>query len=132
MSTPSGHSHVKPGSTPEPGGSAHPVSLSKEQVIEHLHRWVQLREAFDAKLDVFFDLTGAMPDCDLLAPVYAVANAYTELVASTVSDRDEWLLYYQYECEMGRKPKRVTWTDIHGAHDVLLDSIEKLYAVITG
>lgn len=44
---------------------------------------------------------------------------------------EEWINYFVFECDMGKKPRRVTWTKDDVELGLTLDSIESFYNFLT-
>jgi hypothetical protein len=82
-----------------------------KQIIARLEDWKAKCEATTAALDELNDLTGAMPDCRLLAPVHALWDAYTNAVSELIGDRGDWLGWYMYDCDMGAVPRTTQLTN---------------------
>jgi hypothetical protein len=82
--------------------------MKTDEIVIRLEAWKRRHEALMAQYDALHRLTGAMPDCDLLRPVFDTWTAYTVAVSELVGDTDEWLQWYEFECDMGRRPQEVT------------------------
>lgn len=57
----------------------------------------------------------------------ALFDAYISLLESKFNSKDEWIAYYVYECDSGKSPNTV----INGKQEIKLDSLEKLYMLLT-
>jgi len=79
--------------------------------VKRLEQWKRKYEEFTEVYDAFNKLTGIMPECELMAPIFAIWEAYTESVAELVGDNYEWLKWYEYECDMGKEPKEAFLSD---------------------
>ena len=101
--------------------------MTDEQTIARLEVWQAKCEALTAACDELNDLTGAMPDCRLLAPVHAVWDAYTDAVAELIGDTGDWLGWYAFECDMGARPKAVWLTD---GSEITVSTLADLVTVI--
>jgi len=75
-------------------------------VTRRLEKWAAVLAEFDRQIDAFGALTTAQPDSPLLQSIHRLEEAYTHAVAEQVGDADGWLLWFRWECEMGRKPQK--------------------------
>lgn len=105
--------------------------LSLKETLLCLEDWATHQKALTKPLDQLQALTGAMPDCALLEPIYSVWNVYTKMVSEKVGDAGNWLSYFEFDCEMGAKPKEVFWTGLGGKQiSVKMSSLNQLARVI--
>lgn len=82
-----------------------------EEINERLKHW---KRRHNELMDAYGDLnklTSAMPDCKLLRPVFDVWTAYTVAISELIGDRNEWLQWYEFECDMGNRPKTVVFVN---------------------
>lgn len=104
--------------------------LGQDEVLARLQVWSQHQESLTLQLDAFLALTGAEPDSKLLKPIYALWDAYTKEISCTVGDQEQWLDWYEYQCNMGRTPSSVEFGPQDDNKVVLVDSLERLTEVI--
>lgn len=102
--------------------------MSIDQIVKRLEAWKKRQEELTAQYNALHALTGAMPDSALLRPVFDVWDAYTVAVSELVGDKDEWLQWYELECDMGRKPKEVT--NLGGDVTIRVRTLRQLARVI--
>ena len=76
-----------------------------EEIVRRLEAWKRRHGALTAAYEDMNKLTGATPDCELLRPVFDIWMAYTVAVSEIVGDREDWLQWYELECDMGINPK---------------------------
>ena len=76
-----------------------------KKIILRLEYWQGRVEKLEMQLEAFRAMTGATVESDFAASIYSVMDAYTVAVSELIGDEDEWLNWYQYECDMGRSPK---------------------------
>lgn len=81
--------------------------MKHAEVLARLKAWADLHAKLSAPLDAFTALTDGATDSPLLNPVYALWDAYTKEISSVVGDTAEWLDWYEFQCEMGKKPMSV-------------------------
>ena len=98
-----------------------------DQIVTRLEAWAKRQAQFAGQLENFRALTGAMPDCALLLPMYDVWSAYTVAVSELVGDNNEWLSWFELECEMGRRPMTVKSL---GGKEVKVRTLRQLARVI--
>lgn len=107
--------------------------MNSAEKLQLLQEWDAYTSKVTEQLDGFLALTGAMPDCALLAPVYDLKEAYTREISRRLNDGAEWLQYFECDCERGKAPKEVTWTSSDGRSvSVTICSLETLLQVLEG
>lgn len=79
-----------------------------DEIVKRLEAWADRQRHLQAQYEALRALTNADFECALLAPVWSVWSAYTVAVSELVGDENEWLQWYEQECDMGRRPKEVT------------------------
>lgn len=102
--------------------------MSTDEIVKRLEAWKKLHDALDQQAKALEHLTGAMPDCQLMRPVWGVWSAYTVAVSELIGDDNEWLDWYQFECDMGRKPLEVSSL---GGKTVTVRTLRQLARVIS-
>lgn len=76
------------------------------KIEEKLDEWKRHHDALIGAFSSLNKLTGATPDCALMRPIFDVWSAYTASVSELIGDQDQWLDWYQFECDMGEKPQK--------------------------
>lgn len=89
-----------------------------KQCFKHLE---EFNEEADFQNGLIYKLCGGM-----LEHGYMLMDAYIELLSKNVGDENEWINYYIFECEFGKKPMEVTVDK----KKIKLDSLEKLWKII--
>ena len=74
------------------------------EVTRRLEVWAEKLAELDLRMEEFCRLTTAQPDSPLLDAINRLEAAYTAAVAEQVGDAAEWLTWFRWECDMGRKP----------------------------
>ncbi len=69
---------------------------------------------------------GLFPESEMSKPLYTLMENYVELLSDVYDDNLEWIDYFIWECDWGKRPGEV---NIYG-EDVTLDSIEMLYYLL--
>ena len=75
--------------------------MTKKEIYTELQAWERVQKGLDAQLDLFYDLTRAQPDSDLLTAIYTLADAYTDAVARIVGDTAGAMEWWARECDFG-------------------------------
>lgn len=57
-------------------------------------------------------------------------DSYIEMLTDIMEDSEDFIAYYVFECEDGKKPMKVTIPDGDSEKEILLDSLDKLYEII--
>lgn len=84
------------------------IEEKQTEIIQRLELWQERIEKLEIQLDAFRFITGGF-EGDFAESIYGVTEAYTDVVSELVGDQGEWLSWYMYECDMGRKPREVTF-----------------------
>ena len=82
--------------------------MQLDDIVKRLEAWAMRQRELTVQYEALRALTNAGSDCALLKPVWSVWGAYTVAVSELVGDTNEWLQWYELECDMGRKPMEVT------------------------
>lgn len=82
--------------------------MTFDQTLTRLEVWQKRQKELTKQYEKLRAMTGAMPDCELLRPIFDIWMGYTVAVSELIGDKDEWLQWYEFECDMGRKPMAVT------------------------
>lgn len=82
--------------------------MTIDEIVIRLEAWADRQRKLHAQYEALKALTNADCECALLKPVWDIWTAYTVGVSEAIGDSDEWLQWYELECDMGRKPKDVT------------------------
>lgn len=103
------------------------VVMSEAEMLQILRQWEASHKALNGPIAEFRRVTGAMPDCALLEPVYRLWDDYTKMVSEKVGAVNEDLEWYQFECQMGERPMSVRFKD---GTEIQGDSLENLAKII--
>ncbi len=98
-----------------------------DEIVRRLEAWADRQRKLQAQYQALQALTNADCECALLAPVWSVWTAYTVAVSELIGDDNEWLQWYELECDMGRHPKEVTST---GGKTIKVRTLRQLARVI--
>lgn len=81
--------------------------MNKRQTIEAISHWQELVQALECRLDALYELVGGYYGSPLGDGAGKVIDAYTSLQSRELGDDQEWLNYWQFECEWGKRPRKV-------------------------
>lgn len=76
--------------------------MTPEEKLKLLETWLARYRALDAAMDQLID-AGLDPECPLHDAAFRVFDEYTRLVGEKVGDRGEWLGWWLYDNDQGRK-----------------------------
>lgn len=112
-----------------------PLTLEQKQTLLKIHRVREVVKAFRG-LEQLYDgvekLVGVDPDAPLFRTTYDVFGKYLEAVAVNIGDQAEWLSWYVWENECGKRGGLVTWMQDGKEHKVNVRTPSQLIRVIEG
>lgn len=85
--------------------------MTKTEIYAELQAWERVQKGLESQLELFYDLTGAQPDSELLTAIYAVAEAHTNAIERIIGDEMQWCDWWKYECQYGEKPMQAANLD---------------------
>jgi hypothetical protein len=77
--------------------------MTDKQALNLLETWLDHYNDVDKVFDELNDLIGGMPDSKLQNPVWQMFQGYTGVVSHLIGDRGEWLYWYLYDNEQGKR-----------------------------
>jgi hypothetical protein len=80
----------------------------RENTLSLLGDWVKHHAAVSTMMDGIKQHMGLDPDGKMFVTVWAVFGAYTDTLAVEIGDYFEWLDWYRFETDMGKRSKEVT------------------------
>lgn len=69
---------------------------------------------------------GLTPESDISNPIYTLIDSYVDVLKHLYEDNLEWIDYFIWECDWGKRPGEVS---ING-EELILDSYDKLFCLI--
>lgn len=87
------------------------MSDRDRQKLAALTRWQQAMEQADAAIDPVIELLQLQPESPVCGAVWQLQRLLTDMTAELVGDQAEWLDWYAYENDMGRKGLEAGWRD---------------------
>ena len=75
------------------------------EIEKRLKAWADRCEAVDKVYEDMRRLVGIEIEGPLASQLYGALEDYTAAMSEIVGDKDGWLHWYRYECDMGKKPK---------------------------
>lgn len=100
--------------------------MNKRQTIEAILHWQELVQALECRLDALYELVGGDYGSPLGDGAQSVIDAYTALQARELGDDQDWLQYWRFECEWGKRPRKA---EIDGKERTIT-SVQDLAGVI--
>lgn len=101
--------------------------METSKILSKLEEWKAQQEHFQAAYKLFRDAFGAEPDAPAMDPLFKLWDAYTAAIGELVGDGEDWLSWYEYECDMGERPKEVSFPD---GREIVVATLEDLAGLI--
>lgn len=101
--------------------------MNSEQITKRLKCWKRRHSELMAVYDAMSQLTGADRYSTLFALIFDLWTAYTVAMSELIGDTDEWLQWYEIECDMGRAPMMVVLLD---GREIEVKTLRQLARVI--
>lgn len=98
------------------------------EIVAQLEVWAQHIKAIDAQYNALSAITGTGVGSPLWDAIFAMQNAYTASVSERVGDTNEWLNFYEFDCEMGKHPRVVS--NLMGNRSINVKTMRDLARVI--
>ncbi len=102
--------------------------LSLDQFKEYYEPITQYNEEFDKNVKavkLMFPSSYTVPELGT-----HLLDNYISLLSKMMNDTDEFISYYVFDCEDGKKPMSVEIPNGEGTIEILLDSVDQLYNLI--
>ena len=104
-------------------------STDRSQNLELLNEWLCLFLRMEIVYQDLRKMFDAAPECQVNTLTNDIFSAYTKLVKEKVGDKDDWLDWFLYENDAGRKgmvAKSSNWKKVRNIRNIenLLDLIE--------
>lgn len=77
--------------------------MTHSETLVLLQTWQRTITAADRQLDALAAVTGGRADSPLSDAVHSIECAYTTALGAQIGDRDEWLQWFRWENQMGRR-----------------------------
>lgn len=81
--------------------------MTAAQMLPLLTAWKRRHAELDAAMEMLAAPFGRSFDGPVFDAVWSTWNDYTTALSRIVGDDEDWLGWYETECDMGRKPKEV-------------------------
>ena len=82
--------------------------MTADKIHERLQLWAAQHRTMMAQLEALQTVTGADPDSPIRCMIDDLFQTYTVAVAELVGDWDEWLTWFAWENDMGKKRMSVS------------------------
>lgn len=80
------------------------LEFTDMNTLTHLTAWALLQKQKTQLQDNLHKLFGTDHDSEALLTINTMWDAHTKAVGQLVGDECEWLSYFEYDCEMGKRP----------------------------
>ena len=101
--------------------------MDVEQIIKRLKCWKRRHAELMAVYNAMSQLTGTDRYSTLFEPIFDIWTAYTVAMSELIGDKEEWLQWYEIECEMGRAHMMVVLRD---GREIEVKTLRQLARVI--
>jgi hypothetical protein len=71
--------------------------------LAKIEEWARIICAYQAQYEALENVIGVDPDGPLAKAIGDVADAYTAAVSEQIGDEEEWLSWYWFDNDMGKK-----------------------------
>jgi hypothetical protein len=87
--------------------------MTKNEALIELKKWRDIHDRCEAVSNPIKELFGDQPETKINDAIWCGFEFATEqlnarLCADEVERFNDWMLYFAYDCDMGKKPKQVT------------------------
>lgn len=76
--------------------------MNRDEVESRINQWQRTQKEALAQIDAFTDVVG-FSDGPFVAALYAILAAHTGAVSELIGDKEEWLGWWENECEFGKR-----------------------------
>lgn len=102
--------------------------MTKDKALGTLQRWQDMYNNLEAAYSPLEKAFGASYEGELPDAMWRMFDSYTELLGDVLGDTQDWLSWYCYETDMGKKDMRVFIPDVW--NHLPVKNVSDLYAVI--
>lgn len=102
--------------------------LEKNDRIVMLENWREACLEIGRCMESLKGSVGADPESPLFTAIHALQEGYGKALGILLGDGWDWLEYYAFECDYGRKAQEVKYSD--GVVVVLDEDVAKLLSVM--
>lgn len=103
-----------------------PTTIEYKKFVEYMTPILEYNKEYNENasvLKILFPSSYVVPELGT-----KLLHSYIMLLQTFLSDKEEWISYFVYECGFGSKPKTVTVNK----KEILIDSVEKLWRAMYG
>jgi hypothetical protein len=92
-----------------------------------LSRWIETARRVEEQFGLLDKTLPSHPESPFKSAMWEMYDAYTETLAEILGDKDGWLEWFAWDCDFGKAPKEIQFSDgetllVVGVSD-LLDAI---------
>ena len=101
--------------------------MKAADMLPLLQAWARRHAELQAQMDALAAPFGGTFDGPLFNAVWGTWNDYTQALSRIIGDDEDWLGWFESECDMGRKPQEVISS---GGRKIKVRSVAQLARVI--
>lgn len=102
--------------------------MNRAEVLAIIRPWHARTVELQRQWDAFESLTGARTDHPFANAIWLMHEDYTRAISKQIGDENDWLGWWHYECQLGRKPQKAFRE--FGHKEVTVSTLQKLATVI--
>lgn len=84
--------------------------LTRSEALEYLKLWQKLKGDNDLAYQLLKAATGCEPESPVAGAMFILFDAYTDLLAKLLGDESEWLSWYAWDNQMGKRGMSAGYT----------------------
>lgn len=101
--------------------------MRAHDMLPLLQAWARRNAELEAQMDALAAIFGRSFDGPLFDAVWGTWNDYTRALSRIVGDDEDWLGWFESECDMGKRPQVVTSA---GGRTIKVRTVAQLARVI--
>lgn len=101
--------------------------MDAKQITKRLKLWKRRHAKLMSVYNAMSQLTGADRYSTLFELIFDLWTAYTVATSELIGDKEEWLQWYEIDCDMGRAPRMVVLLD---GREIEVKTLRQLAMVI--
>ncbi len=84
-------------------------TMTQKQATELIQEWIDQGLALEAQFKALEAIVGDMAESPLWDAVWKGYDAHRRAIAALMGDGDEWLSWFQCDCDYGRTPREMVF-----------------------
>lgn len=82
--------------------------------VDLITKWRECSLLLEEQINNMIYLLGVYLESPFISAIHKCQDNYTKLLAQEIGDKDGWLEWYKYDCDFGRKPMTMHFSDKEG------------------